>query len=112
MCALQTLPPNLKVEVGRTEMQRQLGNAVPSLIAEVLGREIRSQFLDSELQDTLKLLPRKSKVVLEPEEVEPLKQEYFHLIGKHESHPGTGKGREAVRRRLEKQDEEASLNKS
>ena len=40
MCRLQTFPDGLSIGCGRTEMQRQLGNAVPSLIAEILAREI------------------------------------------------------------------------
>jgi hypothetical protein len=37
--------------------QRQMGNAVPSLIAEILGREIRTQLLDRPIKTPLKLLP-------------------------------------------------------
>ena len=36
---LQTFPDDLKLDCARTEMQRMLGNAVPSLIAEILARE-------------------------------------------------------------------------
>ena len=46
MCRIQTFPDGLSIDCGRTEMQRQLGNAVPSLIAEILAREIRTQLLD------------------------------------------------------------------
>ena len=45
MCRLQTLPERLSFDCGRTHAQRMLGNAVPSLLAEILGREIRRQFL-------------------------------------------------------------------
>ena len=43
---------------GRGDVQRRVGNAVPSLLAEVLGREIRRRFFDHSLpQTTPTLLP-------------------------------------------------------
>jgi site-specific DNA-cytosine methylase len=59
MCRIQTFPDGLSSECGRTEMERQLGNAVPSLIAEILAREIRRQLLDCPINTSLKLLPSK-----------------------------------------------------
>jgi DNA (cytosine-5)-methyltransferase 1 len=50
-------------------MQRQLGNAVPSLIAEILAREIRAQFFDSPLKTKLSLLPPKRDPVPPPETI-------------------------------------------
>lgn len=46
LCRLQTFPSDLVVECSPLETQRLLGNAVPSLMAEVLAREIRKQLLD------------------------------------------------------------------
>jgi DNA (cytosine-5)-methyltransferase 1 len=43
MCRIQTFPEGLSTDGGRTE--RQLGNAVPSFIAEILAREVRAQLL-------------------------------------------------------------------
>lgn len=63
MCRLQTFPGGLSMECGRTEMQRQLGNAVPSLIAEILGREIRKQLFGLALNAPLRLLPPRRKNV-------------------------------------------------
>lgn len=78
---------------GRTEVQRQLGNAVPSLMGEILGREIRQQCLDkpSELP-TLQLLPPVRTPVPEPEPLADVPLQYLSLIGDHAAHPGTGKG--------------------
>src|SRR5580658_3680516 len=50
LCRIQTFPDGLTIDSGRTEMQRMLGNAVPSLIAEVMAREIRQQFFGSALR--------------------------------------------------------------
>jgi DNA (cytosine-5)-methyltransferase 1 len=99
LCRLQTFPDSLSVDAGRTEMQRMLGNAVPSLIAEVLAREIRRQLLDSTPTGSLKLLPPKRPETPKPEPVSKVPEKYLHLAGDHAAHPGTGRGRAAVRRR-------------
>ena len=95
---IQTFPDGLRLDVGRTEMQRMLGNAVPSLIAEVLAREIRRQLLDAPIQGELALLrPRMAKTP-PPARVAPVPKQYHALIGDHADHPGTGKGRQAASR--------------
>lgn len=98
LCRLQTFPDGLKVDSGRTEMQRMLGNAVPSLIAEVLAREIRNQLLDSPITGPLQLLPTRREQV--PEAITPsvVPQKYHVYLGAHEAHPGTGKGKQAIMR--------------
>ncbi|WP_051882327.1 DNA cytosine methyltransferase [Parvularcula oceani] len=45
LCRIQTFPNDIAFDCGRTEVQRMLGNAVPSLLADVLAREIRVQLL-------------------------------------------------------------------
>jgi DNA (cytosine-5)-methyltransferase 1 len=69
LCRIQTFPDSLLLGSGRTEMQRMLGNAVPSLIAEVLAREIRRQFFDAPLRAPLKLLPPKRVNVPLPQKI-------------------------------------------
>jgi DNA (cytosine-5)-methyltransferase 1 len=98
LCRLQTFPDGLKVDCGRTEMQRMLGNAVPSLVAEVLAREIRRQLLDAPKRGSLKLLPPRREHVPPPARVIAVPRKYHQYVGEHAAHPGTGKGREAVRR--------------
>ncbi len=101
MCRLQTFPDGLSIDCGRTEMQRQLGNAVPSLIAEILAREVRKQILDCSIKTPLKLLPPRRAPVPPPEKVARLPTKYRKYIGEHEAHPGEGKGRMALRRKEE-----------
>jgi DNA (cytosine-5)-methyltransferase 1 len=100
LCRLQTFPEGLRLDCGRTEMQRMLGNAVPSLVAEVLAREIRSQFFSAPLDDSLHLLPPHRKGVPVPARVASVPKKYRAYIGRHEAHPGTGKGRSASQRGL------------
>lgn len=109
LCRLQTFPDGLKLNCGRTEMQRMLGNAVPSLIAEVLGREIRRQLLDSPSRRPLKLIPRRSSSVPPPEPVKRLPAKYRHLVGDHADHPGEGRGKRAVKRQTSNAAEPALL---
>ena len=101
LCRIQTFPDGLLLGSGRTEMQRMLGNAVPSLIAEVLAREIRRQFFDAPLKTPLKLLPPNRAKVPPPAQVARLPKKYHEHIGRHEAHPGEGKGRLAVKLRKE-----------
>ncbi|MCI5143560.1 MAG: DNA (cytosine-5-)-methyltransferase [Candidatus Electrothrix sp. ATG1] len=96
LCRLQTFPEGYKIMGGVTETQRQLGNAVPSLIGEVLGREMRKQFFKSPLTTPLKLLPKRNPDLPTPEPTLPVADKYLSLVGDHSDHPGTGKGPMAV----------------
>ena len=98
-CRLQTFPDDYRIIGGRAEMQRQLGNAVASLMGEILGREIRSQFFDEPVHSPLKLLRPKSSEQPAPEKVQSVPKQYHELIGEHADHPGTGLGPEAIKRR-------------
>ncbi|WP_426734952.1 DNA cytosine methyltransferase [Myxococcus faecalis] len=93
LCRIQTFPDRVQVTGGRTAAQRQVGNAVPSLLTEVLGRAIRTQLLDlGSVRGGLKLLPPDCSPAPPPEPVQPVPREYRKLVGEHEAHPGTGKG--------------------
>lgn len=98
---LQTFPDDVKIVGGRGSAQRQLGNAVPSLLAEVIGRAIRQQLLD-EMVDSAepKLLRRRRIPIPPPEPVAPVPKRYHDLVGEHTAHPGTGLGNGATSRRL------------
>jgi DNA (cytosine-5)-methyltransferase 1 len=98
LCRLQTFPDGLTVDCGRTEMQRMLGNAVPSHVAEVLARAIRRQLLDAPTRKAMKLLPPRREVVPPPVRLAKVPKKYHEHIGVHAAHPGTGKGRQALLR--------------
>ncbi len=93
MCRLQTFPEGIKIAGSNVEIQRQLGNAVPSLLAEVLATEIRQQLLDSPLnRKEYKLAIKPAIFTPEPEKTKKVPSKYLPLVGVHSPHPGTGKG--------------------
>lgn len=94
MLRLQTFPQDIEVLGSISDAQRQLGNAVPSLLAEVLAREISVQLLRRSRKRTgLVLLPTPANgPIPPPKRVRPVPPEYLKLKGVHEAHPGTGKG--------------------
>lgn len=103
MCRLQTFPDGLRFDCSRNEVQKMLGNAVPSLLIEVLAREIRRQLLGSPTRRQLQLLPPRRELVPKPEKPGPVPERYHTLIGEHPEHPGTGKGRAARERSARQQ---------
>jgi DNA (cytosine-5)-methyltransferase 1 len=104
LCRIQTFPDGLAIGAGRTEMQRMLGNAVPSLVAEVLAREIRRQLLDAPLDGPLHLMPARRRPIPPPEEVMTVHPKYLSMVGEHQAHPGTGKGKRALLRTVPQPD--------
>jgi DNA (cytosine-5)-methyltransferase 1 len=99
LCRLQTFPDGLRFDAGRSEIQRLLGNAVPSLLTEVLAWEIRKQFLGARKQPRrFKLLPPARDDMPNQETVEPVPDSYSGYFGNHADHPGEGRGRGASTR--------------
>lgn len=93
LCRLQTFPDDVSIAGGQIDIQRQVGNAVPSLLAEVLAREIKKQFFGrSRLTTRPRLMPSRATHVPAPEPPHPVPKKYLHLAGAHVPHPGTGKG--------------------
>lgn len=96
---LQTFPDDYFVAGTLSEVHKQIGNAVPSALAEMLALEIRRQFFDEATDSAqLCLLPPRRFPVPPPEAVRPVHRKYRELVGIHEAHPGTGLGYAAQRR--------------
>jgi DNA (cytosine-5)-methyltransferase 1 len=99
LAALQTFPLEYGFVGSRASVQRQLGNAVPSLLAEVLAREIRRQCFGGVIEPIPRLALKPQRPIPPPESVRSVPQKFLYLIGDHEDHPGTGKGRAAKKRK-------------
>jgi DNA (cytosine-5)-methyltransferase 1 len=98
LCRLQTVPDNYEILGDLSSVQRQLGNAVPSALAEVLGRAMRRQLLGHKVKLVSTLTPGLRRPIPAPEPARAVPSKYRHLVGNHEAHPGTGKGYAASRR--------------
>jgi len=100
LACLQTFPKDYHILGNRASAQKQIGNAVPSALAEMLGYQLRSRFFgEMQLSNTpLTLLPARKRKRPAPESPQPVPQKYLTLQGEHEAHPGTGLGYGATRR--------------
>ena len=93
LARLQTFPKDISIVGSRGDVQRQIGNAVPSLLAEVLAREIKRQFFNgARLLATPSLMPKRALFLPSPEPCAPVPNRFRDLIGTHAPHPGTGRG--------------------
>jgi len=93
LARLQTFPDDVSIFGERGSVQKQMGNAVPSLLAEVLGREVRRQLLgEKPIRSAFKLLPPNRGEAPPPEGVLSVPEQFKKRVGHHSAHPGTGKG--------------------
>jgi len=93
LCRLQTFPDDVNILGGISAVQKQIGNAVPSLLAEVLARAIRAQFFGHPPPEgPPRLMPPRREAAPPPEQPGPVPVEYNSYIGDHSPHPGTGQG--------------------
>ena len=95
LALLQTFPADYQIVGSLRAAQKQVGNAVPSALAERLALEIRAQLLGdlrAASRGLLTLLPERRGRLPAPEPIAEVPQEYLHLVGDHLPHPGTGLG--------------------
>lgn len=98
LCRLQTFPRGYTIVGSRRSAHRQVGNAVPSAVGELLGLELRRQILGDRVRRSLRLLPARAPACPPPERVPRVPREYLNLRAEHREHPGTGLGPAARRR--------------
>lgn len=99
MARLQTFPRDLTYVGSRVSVQRQLGNAVPSLLAELLARQIRNQLLGCPLSGQPMLEVKLNRPIPPAEPVTPVPEKFLSIQGDHPDHPGEGKSDRAIRMR-------------
>jgi DNA (cytosine-5)-methyltransferase 1 len=98
LAAIQTFPAQYHVAGDLRAVQRQLGNAVPSALAEHLGLKVRVDLLDESqaILEARRLIPTRRSHMPSPIAPSPVPNTYQHLIGEHAPHPGTGRGPRAI----------------
>jgi DNA (cytosine-5)-methyltransferase 1 len=98
MCRLQTFPREYVIMGSRRSAHRQVGNAVPSAIGELLGLEVRRQLCGDRVRRSLRLLPKRAALCPSPERLSRVPRQYLNLRAGHHEHPGPGLGPAARRR--------------
>jgi len=100
LARLQTFPNGYNFVGSRQAVHKQIGNAVPPLLAEVIGRAISNQLLGTTgCRSPLRFeVPIRRKVSRDlPIGIVP--EKYVAYEGVYAPHPGTGKGPGAVERK-------------
>ena len=96
---IQTFPDGYDVVGNLRDVQRQVGNAVPSLLAQTLAIGILSQLLRRSRHRSPPLLrPAPKRAPAKPERFQDVVDKYLPFAGTHAPHPGTGLGFGALRR--------------
>ncbi len=81
MARIQTFPDDVEVLGGNSNVQKQIGNAVPSAIGELLGKEIRRQFFGEKVSSkNLKLIPASNKNEFDVKFSKKIPHEYRELL--------------------------------
>jgi DNA (cytosine-5)-methyltransferase 1 len=96
---LQTIPADVKIAGEYRSAHRQVGNAVPSAVGEMLGLEIRRQFYGTRVRRYLKLVPKKRRGKPQSHPTGPVPRRYLDLVMHHADHPGEGLGPGTAHRR-------------
>ena len=87
LARLQTFPENVHLNASLRTAQRLAGNAVASLMGEVLAREVHRQLLDGAARSGRpKLLQRRRCDPPGPEPVIEVPAKYLELVGRHPDH--------------------------
>ncbi len=100
MARLQTFPADARrIEGSYLSARRQVGNAVPSAVGELLGLAIRNG-TSGEGDSTYKLSLVPELVGEQPRRhpVQGVPEKYHSMRGSHADHPGVGKGPGALKR--------------
>jgi DNA (cytosine-5)-methyltransferase 1 len=99
LARLQTFPDDVRILGSQASILKQAGNAVPSALAEMLGRAIRRQLLgESRLSLRPTLCPPVRRPIPPAEPPAGIPRRFLSLEGAHAPHPGTGLGYGALAR--------------
>lgn len=89
---LQSFPASWKLSGDHRTQVKQIGNATPPLLAEVIGRAVAQQGFGKGFFRPLKLRIPRARKLPRPKQTKPVPKEFKRHEGAHKPHPGTGKG--------------------
>jgi DNA (cytosine-5)-methyltransferase 1 len=98
MALLQTFPLAYAFEGSYLSARRQVGNAVPSAVGELLGLAIRRAVFGEDVERPLRLIPKLRDDCPRRHPIANVHPKYLGMRGIHEDHPGVGKGPGALSR--------------
>ena len=99
MARLQTIPDSHEIVGSYQSARRQIGNAVPAAIGDLLGLEIRRNLYKRAVRKTLRLIPEPRDDCPRATAVKKVPSEFVALRADHKPHGGTGTGPGARRRK-------------
>jgi len=98
LARLQTFPDTYSFAGENRSVHRQIGNAVPPVLAEILGLAISRQLLRKRVRHVPALTVSLRSDCPPPSPHTAVPRKYLFLVGDHPNHPGTALGPSAVRR--------------
>ena len=96
---LQTFPESWIVEGTRVRQIKQIGNATPPLLAEVIGRALSSSVFGTRYARPLVLRIPRRRTEPTPTKVSRVARRYLKHLHSQVDHPGEGRGPGAAKRR-------------
>ncbi|HEX2080456.1 MAG TPA: DNA cytosine methyltransferase, partial [Longimicrobium sp.] len=100
LAKLQSFPREWHFEGGHSARVRQIGNATPPLLAEVIGRAVAEQLFGRAFNGPPTLCITRQRTVPAPPGPTPVPERFLARRGMQPDHPGVGAGPGAQRRRL------------
>jgi len=100
MCRLQTIPDDWIITGDYREANQQVGNAIPSLIGEILGREIQKQFYNKTFRKKLTLQTPRQIETPRRYKTKPIPKKYLTRNSDVTEHPGEGLGPGALKKEM------------
>jgi DNA (cytosine-5)-methyltransferase 1 len=95
---LQSFPASWRISGGAVAQVRQVGNATPPLLAEVIGRALGRQLFALEYAKSPKLSIARMRAAPRRGKERAVHEKYLSHLNTQFDHPGEGKGPGAVRR--------------